>query len=258
MPCFRMTLAYDGTAYAGWQVQPGLPTIQGALEDALQRIVGARVRVVASGRTDAGVHALAQVAGFRCETRLTPDTLRRAINANTPDDIYVSELCAAPDDFHAIRDAVAKRYRYVIQDGPQRDVFARSTAWQLPGVLDVPPMQAGARYLVGQHDFRSFETAGAPRRSSVRTVHALDVHRLDHHYLQPLAIEVEADGFLYNMVRNIVGSLVLVGRGEQPPDWIARVLAARDRTQAGPTAPALGLTLVNVQYGGAECASPTS
>ncbi len=248
MSCYRMTLAYDGTAYAGWQVQPGLPTVQGALEAALQRIVGGPVRVVASGRTDAGVHALAQVAGFRCQTRLAPDTLRRAINANTPDDIYVSELCLVSGDFHAIRDAISKRYRYVIQDGPQRDVFARATAWQLAYVLDPPSMQAGARHLVGRHDFRSFETAGAPRRSTIRTVQEIAIGRLVHQHLQPLAIEIEADGFLYNMVRNIVGSLVLVGRGEQPPDWIARVLAARDRTQAGPTAPAAGLTLLHVRY----------
>ena len=243
-----MTLAYDGTAYAGWQVQPGLATVQGMLEEALERIVGARVRVVASGRTDAGVHALAQVAGFRCVTRLTPEVLRRAINANTPDDIYVSELCDAPDEFHAIRDAVAKRYRYVIQDGPHRDLFSRSTSWQMHGVLDVPQMQAGARYLTGQHDFRSFETAGAPRRTSIRTVHEIRLERFARHQLQPLAIEVEADGFLYNMVRNIVGSLVLVGRGERPPDWIAQVLAAHDRTQAGPTAPACGLMLWSVTY----------
>jgi tRNA pseudouridine38-40 synthase len=245
-----MTLSYDGTAYAGWQVQPGLPTVQGKLEEALQRIVGAQVRVVASGRTDAGVHARAQVAGFRCETRLTPDTLRRAINANIPDDIYVSEMHAASDDFHAIRDAVAKRYRYVIQDGPQRDLFARFTVWHVKYPLEVPRMQAGASYLLGQHDFKSFETTGAPRRTSVRTIQEITVQRLDHHHLQPLAVEIAADGFLYNMVRNIVGSLVLVGRGEQPPEWIARVLAARDRTQAGPTAPAIGLMLLQVTYPG--------
>lgn len=254
---YRMTLAYDGTAYAGWQVQPGLPTVQGTLEAALEQIVGARVRVVASGRTDAGVHALAQVAGFRCVTRLAPEVLRRAINAHIPDDIYVAELQVAPDGFHAIRDALAKRYRYVIQDGPHRDLFARTTSWHLHSGLDVAQMQAGARYLVGRHDFRSFESAGAPRRHSVRTIYALQIERFARRRLQPLAIEVEADGFLYNMVRNIVGSLVLVGRRERPPDWIAQVLAACDRTQAGPTAPACGLMLWSVRYGaaaGEECA----
>ena len=149
LPCFRITLAYDGTAYAGWQLQPSVPTIQGTLEQALQRIVGVPVRVAASGRTDAGVHALGQVASFQCDTRLTPEVLRRALNANTPPDIFVSEVRLAPDRFHATRDAVSKRYRYVIQDGPQRDVFSRTTAWHVPEVLDVPRMQAGAQWLVG-------------------------------------------------------------------------------------------------------------
>jgi len=248
MLSYRITLAYDGTAYAGWQVQPGVPTVQGTVEQALERIVGAPVRVVASGRTDAGVHARAQVAGFRCATRLPPDTLRRALNANIPADIYVSELCVAPESFHAIRDAVAKRYRYVIQDGPLRDVFSRTTAWQLGYRLDVPRMQSAAQFLVGKHDFRSFETAGAPRRTSIRTVHELAVMRLAHQHLEPVAIEVEADGFLYNMVRNIVGSLVLVGRGTQEPAWISEVLAAQDRTRAGATAPAEGLMLLYVRY----------
>ncbi|MHB0955653.1 MAG: tRNA pseudouridine(38-40) synthase TruA [Pirellulaceae bacterium] len=248
LPCFRITLAYDGTAYAGWQFQPGLPTIQGTLEEALQRIVGASIRITASGRTDAGVHAQAQVASFRCDTRLTPEVLRRALNAHTPPDIHVSEVRWAPDEFHARRDAVGKRYRYVIQDGPGRDVFCRTTAWHMPRVLDVPRMQAGAAFLVGRHDFRSFEAAGAPRRTSVRTIQDLHLERFERHALQPLAIDVEADGFLYNMVRNIVGSLVVVGRGDEPPDWIGRVLAAQDRSCAGPTAPACGLMLLYVRY----------
>jgi tRNA pseudouridine38-40 synthase len=241
-------LAYDGTAYAGWQLQPRVPTIQGTLEEALQRVVGRPVRIAASGRTDAGVHALGQVASFRCDTQLTPEVLRRALNANTPPDIDVSEVRLAPDQFHATRDAVAKRYRYVIQDGPHRDVFSRTTAWHLPKVLDVPRMQAGAALLVGRHDFQSFEAAGAPRKTSVRTIHELQITRFERQVWQPLAIDVEADGFLYNMVRNIVGSLVLVGRGVQPPEWIGRVLAAFDRTCAGPTAPAHGLTLLHVRY----------
>ncbi len=149
LPCFRITLAYDGTAYAGWQLQPNVPTIQGRLEEALQRIVGVPVRIAASGRTDAGVHALGQVASFRCETRLTPEVLCRALNAHTPPDILVAEVRLAPERFHATRDAVSKRYRYVIQDGPHRDVFSRTTTWHVPEVLDVARMQAGAQRLVG-------------------------------------------------------------------------------------------------------------
>ena len=247
-----MTVSYDGTAYAGWQVQPAIATVQGTLEAALERIAGSAVRMVASGRTDSGVHALGQVVSFRCTTRLPPDILRRAINANTPEDIYVSELREAPDGFHAIRDAVSKRYRYVIQDGPQTDLFFRAFCWHVVQELDVARMQASARCLVGRHDYRAFESAGAPRKTSVRTVNALTIERFPRHGGHPIAIEVEANGFLYNMVRNMVGSLVLVGRGERPVDWIAQVLAGLDRSLAGPTAPARGLMLMRVRYAGDE------
>ncbi len=248
MPCYRMTLAYDGTDYCGWQVQPGVLTIQGVLEAALQRIVGLPVRVIGSGRTDSGVHARGQVASFRCTTRLTPDTLCRALNAHTPDDIHVREVCQAPEDFHAIRSAVAKRYRYVIQDGPIRDLFERAYSWYLPRMLDVDAMRRGSVFLLGEHDFRSFEAAGAPRKTSVRRVHELTLVRTEQDQIGRIVIEIEANGFLYNMVRNIVGSLVLVGRGERPAGWIETVLEARDRAAAGPTAPACGLTLLLVRY----------
>lgn len=248
LSCFRITLAYDGTAYAGWQYQPDVPTVQGTLEAALQKIVGVAVRISASGRTDSGVHAWGQVASFRCDTRLSPDVLRRALNAHVPPDILVRDAQQVPDGFHATRDAVSKRYIYRIQDGPERDLFARTTTWHIPQRLELAPMQEGARYLVGRHSFRSFEAVGAPRKSSVRTISALTVERKERGDLRPLEISVEADGFLYNMVRNIVGSLVLVGRGEQPPAWIHQVLAAEDRSQAGPTAPACGLMLWCVRY----------
>lgn len=249
MACYRLTLAYDGTAYAGWQVQPRARTIQGTLEEALARIVGASVRVTGSGRTDAGVHALGQVASFECDTRLSPQDLCRALNACTPADVCIRSLELVPPGFHALRDAVAKRYRYVLQTGPQRDVFCRHLVWHLPGDLEVEGMRAAARWLVGCHDFRSFEASGAPRRTSVRTVHRLTLERYRCHGVASLAIEVEADGFLYNMVRNIVGSLVLVGQGVRPPAWLRDVLAGRDRRLAGPTAPAQGLMLLHVAYG---------
>ncbi len=251
MQCYRMTVAYDGTAYCGWQTQPGVSTVQGVLEAALLRIVGTAVRIIGSGRTDAGVHAWGQVASFRCSTRLAPEVLCRALNANTPDDIYVREVREAADDFHAIRCAVSKRYRYIIQDGTNRDLFQRAYAWYVPQPLDVDGMQAGALCLVGRHDFRSFEAAGAPRKTSVRTVSELTVRRVPRDAAESILIEIEADGFLYNMVRNIVGSLVLVGRGEQPAAWMQAVLGAQDRACAGPTAPAGGLTLMGVRYGGA-------
>ncbi|MBM4093337.1 MAG: tRNA pseudouridine(38-40) synthase TruA [Planctomycetes bacterium] len=248
MRWFRLTIAYDGTAYTGWQLQPGSATVQGVLEEALRRITGSAVRITASGRTDSGVHALGQVASFACDTHLAPEAMCRALNANTPEDIQVREVREAAEGFHAIRDAVAKRYRYVIQDGSHRDVLARRYCWHIPQRLDAGSMRAGAAHLVGTHDFRSFQAAGAPRKTTVRTVSDVRVARIRGPASDPIAVEVEADGFLYNMVRNIVGTLVLVGRGRKPATWVAEVLAGRDRALAGPTAPARGLTLLEVRY----------
>jgi tRNA pseudouridine38-40 synthase len=249
MRCFKLTLAYDGTAYGGWQVQPNRNTIQAELERALETVTGERVRTIASGRTDAGVHALGQVVSFSTGTHLAPDVLCRALAAHLPRDIVPLEVCEAPPGFHAIRDALGKRYRYVIQDGPRRDVLARAFAWYFPQRLDVAAMQAAAALLVGKHDFSSFEAAGSERGTSVRTVSELTVERRAGDFLDRVVIEIQADGFLYNMVRNIVGSLVEIGRGRQPVAWLDQVLAARDRKRAGMTAPPHGLFLVRVDYG---------
>ncbi len=246
---FKLTVAYDGTAYAGWQVQPGQATIQGCLESAVRRITGETTRVVASGRTDAGVHALGQVVSFRSATRLSSEVLLRALNANTPEDIHVWDVAQAPTGFHAIRDAVGKRYRYVIQDGPHPDIFLRRYAWHIAQPLNVEHMAESLKPLVGRYDFSSFEASGAPRKSSVRTVSELCVRRVPNERVERIVLEVAADGFLYNMVRNIVGSAVIVGRGDRSPAWMAEVLMCRDRRQAGPTAPPHGLTLVCVDYG---------
>lgn len=248
MRVFRITLAYDGTAYHGWQVQPDRPTIQATLETALKRITRESSRVIGSGRTDAGVHARRQVAAFRSSTRLSPEVLCRALNANTPDDIYVWKVETVSEQFHAIRDAVAKEYRYTIRDGPDRDVFSRNFVWHIRRRLNVPAMARAAADLIGRHDYQSFEAAGAPRKTSVRTVSRVAVNRVAGQGGTAILIEVEADGFLYNMVRNIVGTLVCVGRGDQPAEWVGEVLRACDRRKAGPTAPALGLTLWDVRY----------
>jgi tRNA pseudouridine38-40 synthase len=245
---FKLTLAYDGTEYAGWQVQPEQSTIQASLESALKRITGQDVRVTASGRTDAGVHALGQVASFHVATRLTTGVLQRALNANTPEDIHIWDVMEAPDGFHAIRDAVAKRYRYTMLDGPHPDIFARRYAWHVVPPLDVAGMNAAVQHLVGRHDFSSFEASGAPRKSSVRTVKEVWVRRFPGERVDRVILEIEADGFLYNMVRNIVGTAVLIGRGEQRPEWMLEILSARDRRRAGPTAPPHGLMLLRVEY----------
>ena len=245
----KLTLAYDGTAYAGWQLQPGEPTVQGVLEAAMERITGARGRSLASGRTDAGVPALAQVVALRTESQLAPAVLRRALNANLPDDVAVLDVLEVDRSFHPIRDARGKRYRYLLHDGPIRDVFRRAYAWHFPSGLDAEAMDRAAAALHGCHDFRSFQTTGAPRRSTVRTIREIWVRRRPAPEEHLVVLEVEADGFLYNMVRAIVGTLVEVGRGAEPETWPGEVLAAADRTRAGPTAPPEGLFMVCVRYG---------
>jgi tRNA pseudouridine38-40 synthase len=249
MRWLRMTLAYDGTRYAGWQIQPGQPTVQAALQEALARVTSQQtVHVFASGRTDAGVHALGQVVSLQIDSHLSCAVLVRALNATLPDDIAVLSVCEVAEGFHARRDALLKRYRYQIDNGPVADIFRRAYAWHLPRRLDDQAMQRAARGLLGTHDFRSFESSGSPRRSSVRSVTHIDVTRGTGQRMDQLRIEVEANGFLYNMVRTIVGTLVEVGRAAQPESWPTQVLHGHNRSLAGPTAPPHGLFLLSVDY----------
>jgi tRNA pseudouridine38-40 synthase len=245
----KLTVAYDGTDYAGWQSQLGEPTVQDTIESAIEKVTGRRVRILASGRTDAGVHALGQVVRVRTESRLPPEVFLRALNANLPHDIAVLAAAETSDDFHPIAHAHRKRYRYVIHDAPVRDVFARRYAWHyVYGRLDAEAMRRAALALVGTHDFSSFESSGAERKTSVRTVLDLGIERGRGGQGDFITIEIEANGFLYNMVRAIVGTLVQVGRGAQPECWPGEVLRATDRSAAGPTAPPQGLFLLHVTY----------
>lgn len=258
MRTLKLTLAYDGTNYCGWQVQPNQPTVQQALEAALERVLRHPTRVVASGRTDSGVHALAQIVSFGTERDIDCDALVRAINAELPRDIAVLDACDAPTGFHALSDAIGKCYRYVIHDAPLRDVFHERYAWHVRERLDVDAMHAAAQVWLGTHDFASFETAGSPRDSTIRTVGDVSVRRVaascaaPHTTARLIHFEVAADGFLYNMVRAMAGTLVEIGRGARPVGWAADVLAAADRSAAGPTAPAQGLFLVSVSYAAAR------
>ncbi len=242
---FKIILSYDGTDFQGWQTQPGHRTVQETLEAALRTLTGEeRIRVNASGRTDAGVHALGQVANFFSATNIPAEKLRGAINAHLPDDIVISSAAEVPQAFDANRDAVAKLYRYVIHDGPTPSPFLRKYCCLSKHPLDAAAIARAAEALKGRHDFHSFETEWPNRATSVRTITHLAVNRAGDY----LWIDVEADGFLYNMVRAIAGTLMNVGRGYWPETKVAEILQAEDRVQAGPTAPAQGLFLVRVTY----------
>lgn len=216
----------------------------------MARLVKARVPITGSGRTDAGVHALGQVASLSTDAwHAAPEKLAPALNSKLPADIRVLESRRMPGDFHAIRDACGKRYRYQMQVGGIRDPFDHRYRWFHAAPLDIRPMQEAAKYLVGKHDFASFQAAGSKRKTTVRTVRDLVVMEdRGRGGSNGIAVEIEADGFLYNMVRNIVGSLVEVGRGAEPPEWIAAVRDACDRNVSGPTAPPQGLFLMKVDY----------
>ncbi len=248
MRTLKLTIAYDGTAYAGWQFQIGQPTLQEALERTLAKITGETLRVAASGRTDAGVHAIGQVVSFATDTGLSVDVLHRALNAELPPDIVVRLVEEAPASFHATRDVVRKRYRYVLHDAPLPTVFDRRYVWHCRSRLHVEAMHRAAQVLVGRHDFASFESHGSRRHSTVRTVFELRVERGQGERSDYVILEIAADGFLYNMVRTITGTLVEVGRVKRPEQWPADVLAACDRRAAGAKAPPYGLFLVSVDY----------
>jgi tRNA pseudouridine38-40 synthase len=244
----RLTLAYDGADFSGWQFQPHLRTVQGTLEEAMRQVTGVWTRVHGSSRTDAGVHALGQVASLTTPTRLDNATLRKALNAVLPFDLAVIEVADAPEGFHATRDAVRKRYRYVLQDGQPRDPLGRAYSWHIPVRLDDDAMRTAARHLLGEHDFKAFQTTGSARESTVRTIYDLTIERRPLETGPRLVIEVEANGFLYNMVRNIAGTLMSVGRARHAPDWVAEVLVSRDRRRAGMAAPAEGLFLLWIKF----------
>jgi tRNA pseudouridine38-40 synthase len=247
MRCLKLTVAYDGTRYAGWQVQPELPTVQAELEQAWQQITGETVRLTASGRTDAGVHAWGQVVGVSTECDRAADLIVRGLNAVLPEDIIVRDAVEAPPNFHATYDALRKCYRYLIHNSSVRPLFDRSYVWHVPTPLDAEAMHRAGQGLVGRHDFASFESTGSERTSTVRTVTRLEVQRSAESF-DRIQIEIEGDGFLYNMVRAIAGTLVEIGRGSRNEAWMTEVLAFRDRRQAGQTAPPQGLFLWRVEY----------
>lgn len=242
---FRLVVEYDGAGLHGWQVQPGRRTVQGELQRALAVMTRQDVVVHGSGRTDAGVHALAQTASFRVETRLSGEIFRNGLNGLLPNDIVVHDCREAVPDFHARFSAIGKTYRYTVFNRPLPRAIGRQTAWHVRASLNLEAMNRAAAILTGRHDFKSFEGTGSPRTTTVRHVTSAVWRRTDEHLLE---FTITADGFLRYMVRNIVGTLVEVGLGRRNPEDVCRLLAAGDRTLAAATAPAHGLCLMEVLY----------
>ncbi|MGD0884233.1 MAG: tRNA pseudouridine(38-40) synthase TruA [Thermodesulfovibrionales bacterium] len=251
----KIELQYDGTSYRGWQVQPSGVTIQGMLQESIRGITGQPVTIVGAGRTDAGVHAIAQVASFDSSSRLDETVLKRALNAQLPPDVKIMAIENCPGDFHPRYSALRKRYFYLIANAGDVPVFFERYMWWIRAPLDVGGMKAASEFLLGRHDFSSFRGAGCDVKSPVREVYCIQAERFGElTFLSArfsgnfIKISLEANGFLRHMARNIVGTLVEVGRGRIRPETLRDILLARDRRRAGQTAPAKGLFLDRVIY----------
>ena len=240
----KLTISYDGLDYSGWQRQPGKRTIQGEIERALGELTGRFIEVKGASRTDAGVSAAGQVANFLIDSPIPTENFVKALNDRLGRAIVVADAAEVERDFDASSDAKSKLYRYKIFTGRRRNALETRNCWHRGRKLDAAAMQKAAGELIGRHDFKSFAAAADKRDSSVRTITQCTVRQEG----KWVYIEVEADRFLYNMVRNIVGTLVEVGRGRWGLEKIREIMEARDRTAAGPTAPAEGLCLVRVEY----------
>jgi tRNA pseudouridine38-40 synthase len=245
MKNFKLIIEYDGTNYSGWQRQAKEPTVQAEIERALAFMTRAPVTLAGAGRTDAGVHALGQVANFHCDTRLKPEALLKGLNSLLPGDIAIRDCQRVPDDFHARFDARSKIYHYRILNRDTRAAVGRHYAWFIHQPLDLAAMRRATAVLVGRHDFKAFESTGSPRAHTLREVGAADwVEGESRH----LTFGIEADGFLRCMVRNIVGTLVAVGLGKLSAGDVQPIMDGLDRRRAGATAPARGLFLMEVKY----------
>lgn len=246
MSSFKIVIAYDGGSFVGWQRQANGVSVQGLIEDALRDLDGGDVAVAGAGRTDAGVHAIGQVASFTLVRDTPADVVLRSLNAKLPPEVRIRTAEEVPGSFHARFGATAKTYRYRVWNADVLDPFERAYAWHVPGSLDLAAMAEAARLVEGHHDFAAFQTSGGATGATDRRLTSSTVTP----YANGLLVyDVTGNGFLRHMVRAIVGSLVEVGRGRQRPAWIRDVIASRDRAQAGRTAPAHGLFLVRVDYG---------
>lgn len=240
----KLVIAYDGSPYHGWQKQPNADTIQQQLESAIERLCGRFIETTGASRTDAGVSALAQTVNFRIDSPIPTDNFPKAITDLLPAEIAVVSAEEVPDDFNAISAAKSKQYRYTICTGQTPPVLQIKHCWHYPYDLNLDNMDKAAKLLIGTKDFKSFASAGDTRTSSTRTITGCSVTG-DNDWIY---IDVEGSGFLYNMVRNITGTLIEIGRGRWTPDYIEDILIAKDRTAAGPLAPAAGLCLMKIDY----------
>jgi tRNA pseudouridine38-40 synthase len=244
MRCFKVTLEYDGTDFAGFQFQAGQRSVQAEVERAVRDLTGQDVRVSGAGRTDAGVHALGQVVGFRCETRIPTERMALALNSALPHDVSAAGVSEVDERFHARFSALSRAYTYVILNRPLPSAVFRRYTMHCPQQLDVAAMQSGAAHLLGTHDFRAWANSTDETNTTIRHMIRCRVRPVKSF----MVVHVEANAFLRGMVRNMVGTLVDVGTGKRTPEDIIRITESRDRAQAGPSAPARGLCLVRVRY----------
>lgn len=244
MKRIMLTVAYDGTRYNGWQIQPNGNTIEGQLNHALTELLGEEIAVIGASRTDAGVHALCNMAVFDTDSRIAAEKIAPALNARLPEDIRIQKSEQVADDFHPRHCNTKKTYEYRIYMGKYENPIGRQYAHFVYVPLDVEKMQKAANYLIGEHDFKSFCVARAQVLTTVRTIYAADVQKEGNY----LTIRVSGNGFLFNMVRIIAGTLLEVGRGNLEPEQMQCILEAKERQAAGPTAPARGLTLVEFEF----------
>ncbi len=243
-----LTIAYDGTNYCGWQIQPAGETIEGILNRELSRLLQEEIKVIGASRTDSGVHAKGAVAVFDTETRIPPEKISFAINKSLPEDIRVMESCEVPPNFHPRKTNCRKTYEYRIWNAAFPMPTERLYTHWVHGQLNIEPMQAAAGYLVGEHDFKSFCSIHTQAESTVRTIYWIQVEEQEQEQGREIRIRVCGNGFLYNMVRIIAGTLIEVGQGKYPPQKLRDMLNSKEREKSGPTAPAKGLCLLGYEW----------
>lgn len=245
MKKFLAIVSYDGTQFFGFQIQNDVRTVQKVIEDALERIFKQRVVTVAAGRTDTGVHAVGQAVLFNCPIEIDPSSMKNALNANLPDDVYVRRVIEVDENFHPRFDAKRRIYHYFIYNSKEPNLFIRNYAWWFPYELNIEKMRIAAKFLEGEHDFKSFAKSDDTEQRTIRTIYRIRIVKMKGRLI---LIRVEGRSFLRRMVRNIVGALVKVGTGEWEPEKIQEILQLKDRSQAAATAPPHGLYFYSVDF----------